>query len=264
MRPVNLLPPKHRPHKPTGGKSGSSYMVLGVLAIFLAAVVAYVLESNKITTAKSDIAVAEQKTAEARARTQQMGPFANFAQIKQQRVSSVKQLADGRFDWERSVRELAHVLPNGVWLQDVEASATPAEGATSADGQAWAGPSIRLHGCAQKQPQVAVTLVRLRELQGVHDVKLTDSTRGEDPAGPATQPQPEESDDHSNETDEQGDAVPAQPTAPATDSAAGVQGCGTHDGRGNYDFNAVVEFEPAEPAPTSNAGQTPVRLGGGS
>jgi Tfp pilus assembly protein PilN len=242
MRPVNLLPAKHRPHKPSGGKSGSSYLVLGVLAIFLAAVVSYVLEANKITTAKSDISVAEQKTADARAKSQQMGPFANFAQIKQQRVASVRQLADGRFDWERTVRELAHVLPTGVWLRDFDASVTPGgDGATtSTDGTAWAGPSIRLHGCAQKQPQVAVMLVRLREMQGVHDVKLTDSTRGEDPdktAGTAS------SDSASN---------------------AGADDCGVHNLRSNYEFNAVVEFDQTKPAPAPNAGQTPVRLGGGS
>jgi len=239
MRPVNLLPPKHRPHQPTGGKSGSSFLVLGVLGVFLAAVVTYVLEANKITTAKSDITVAEQKTAEARARAQQMGPFANFAQIKEQRVASVRQLADGRFDWERTVRELAHVLPQGVWLQDFDATANPAaagsEGA-SGDGSAWAGPSIKLHGCAQKQPQVAVMMVRLREMQGVHDVKLTDSTRGEDSAKGAT-----------------GDSA-----------GANDQGCGSHKDRANYDFNAVVEFEQAKPAPTPDAGKTPVRLGGGS
>jgi Tfp pilus assembly protein PilN len=239
MRPVNLLPPKHRPHQPTGGKSGSSYLVLGVLALFLAAVVSYVLESNKITQAKSDIAVAEQKTADARAKAQQMGPFANFAQIKQQRVASVRQLADGRFDWERTMLELAHVLPEGVWLQDVDASvAAASSGApTSGDASAWAGPSIRLHGCAQKQPQVAVTMVRLREMQGVHDVKLSDSTRGDDPEKGA---------------------------APGDSSAGKEAGCGTHNLRGNYDFNAVVEFEPAKPAPTKDAGETPVRLGGGS
>jgi len=239
MRPVNLLPPKHRPHKPSGGKSGSSYLVLGVLALFLVAVVTYVLESNKITQAKSDIAVAEQKTAEARAKAQQMGPFANFAQIKQQRVASVRQLADGRFDWERTMRELAHVLPDGVWLQDVDAAVAAASAAStsSTDGSAWAGPSIRLHGCAQKQPQVAVTMVRLRAMQAVHDVKLTDSTRGEDPQ---------------------------KGTASGDSSAGKEQGCGSHNLRGNYDFNAVVEFEQAKPAPAQKAGETPVRLGGGS
>ena len=241
MRPVNLLPTKHRPHQPTGGKSGSSYMVLGILAIFLAAVVSYVLEANKVTDAKSEIAVAQQKTADARAKSQQMGPFANFAQIKEQRVASVRQLADGRFDWERTVRELAHVLPAGVWLRDFDASVAPGgEGsASSADGAAWAGPSIRLHGCAQKQPQVAVMLVRLREMQGVHDVKLTDSTRGEDPAND-------------------------QPASSDSASSANSDDCGLHKMRANYEFNAVVEFEQTKPAPAPNAGRTPVRLGGGS
>jgi Tfp pilus assembly protein PilN len=241
MRPVNLLPAKHRPHKPSGGKSGSSYMVLGVLAIFLAAIVSYVLEANKITESKSDITVAEQKTADARAKAQQMGPFANFAQIKEQRVASVRSLADGRFDWERTVRELAHVLPTGVWLRDFDASVAAGGEASSspAEGTAWAGPSIRLHGCAQKQPQVAVMLVRLREMQGVHDVKLTDSTRGEDPEK-------------------------AQAASGDSASSDDNSGCGDHNLRANYEFNAVVEFEQTKPALAPNAGQTPVRLGGGS
>jgi Tfp pilus assembly protein PilN len=241
VRPVNLLPPKHRPHQPTAGKSGNSaYLVLGVLALCLVALVTYVMESNKITTAKSDIAVAEQKTAEARARAQQLGPFANFAAIKQQRVTSVKQLADGRFDWERTVRELAHVLPDGVWLQDFEAAVSGAAAGGSSTGEsAWAGPSIKLHGCAQDQPQVATLLVRLKEMQGVHDVKLTDSTRGDDPAK----------------------------TSGATGDSAGggtSDGCGTHKSRANYQFNAVVEFEQTVSAPNKDAGETPVRLGGGS
>jgi Tfp pilus assembly protein PilN len=213
-------------------------MVVGVLALFLVAVVTYVMQSNKITQGQSDIAAAQQKTAEARARTQQLGPFGNFAQIKEQRVSSVRQLAEGRFDWERSVRELAHVLPNGVWLRDFDASVAGAgSGAAAGSATAYAGPSIRLHGCAQNQPQVAVMLVRLQEMQGVHDVRLTDSIRGDDP--------------------KKGQGA-------TSDSAAGSDGCGTHKLRGNYEFNAVVEFEPATPAPAPDAGETPVRLGGGS
>jgi Tfp pilus assembly protein PilN len=235
MRPVNLLPSKHRPHQPDASRSGAAYMIVGVLALFLVAVVGYVMQSNKITQGERDIAVAQQKTAESRARTQQLGPFGNFAQIKQQRVASVRQLAQGRFDWERSVRELAHVLPDGVWLRDFNASvAGGTDGAAPTEG-GWTGPSVRLHGCAQKQQQVAVTLVRLKSMQGVHDVKLTDSTRGTDPQ-----------------------------KGSANDSAAGSDGCGTHNERGNYEFNAVVEFDAAKPAPAAGAGETPVRLGGGS
>ena len=241
MRPVNLLPAKHRPHKPSGSKSGSSYIVLGVLALFLVAAVTYVLESNKITQATSDIATAEQKTAAARARAKQLGPFANFAQVKEQRVASVRQLAQGRLDWERTVRELAHVLPEGVWLRDFDASVTGESTASSgsgASGTASGGPAIRLHGCAYGQPQIAVLLVRLRQMQGVKDVKLNDSTRGEDA--------------------EEGSG------ASSDGKAAMIDGCGERKSRANYEFNAVVEFDSAAPAPTPDAGKTPVRLGGGS
>jgi Tfp pilus assembly protein PilN len=214
-------------------------MVVGVLALFLVAVFAYVMQSNKITKAENDVVVAQQKTAEARAKTQQLGPFGNFAQVKEQRVASVRQLAQDRFDWERSVRELAHVLPDGVWLRDFAAAATPADGAATSGGTTTAtGPAMKLHGCAQKQPQVAVMLVRLREMQGVTDVKLTDSTRG-------------------------ADLKPSAGTA-TSDSAQASDDCGTHNKRGNFEFNAVVEFEQPAPTPAAQAGKTPVRLGGGS
>jgi Tfp pilus assembly protein PilN len=249
VRPVNLLPQKHRPHSPSGGKSSSSYLVLGVLGLFLVAAVTYVMEANKITQAKSDIAAAEQKTAAAKARAEQLGPFANFAQVKEQRVASVRSLAEGRFDWERSVRELAHILPEGVWLRNVDASVTGEEGAGGSGGAsaggtaAAAGPSIKLNGCAYRQPQVAVLLVRLRGMEGVKDIKLSDSTRGNDP------------------TDSSGSAA-----ATGDSQSQMIDSCGTRGDRANYEFNATVEFDatqmtgPADP----NAGKTPVRLGGGS
>ena len=242
MRPVNLLPPKHRPHEPSGQGSGSGYLVLGTLALLLVALVVYVMQANEITTAKSDIAVAQQKTADARARTQQLGPYANFSQIKEQRVASVKGLADGRFDWERTVRELAHVLPAGVWLMDFDASvggdSSSTSGSTGSD-TTWAGPAIKLHGCAQNQPQVAVMLVRLRQMQHVHDVDLSDSTRGDDPDNDSA-------------------------TSDSAGTAGQVEGCGTHLKRANYEFNAVVEFDQPTADTSPDAGQTPVRLGGGS
>jgi Tfp pilus assembly protein PilN len=236
MRPVNLLPAKNRPHESDGSKAGSAYVVIGVLAIFLVAVVAYVLESNKISQAKTDTAVAEQRTAEARAKAQANGPYANFAQVKQQRVDSVKTLADGRFDWERTLRELSLVLPDGVWIQSFTANATGAtDGSSTSTGVAASvNPTMMVHGCAIKQPDVAETLLRLKQMEGVNDVTLTDSTRGTE-------------------------------TKPSAEGSA--QGCGSHGGTPNLDFNAAVEFET--PAATTSTGdgkgsKVPVRLGGGS
>ena len=168
-------------------------------------------------------------------------------------MASVRQLAQGRFDWERTVRELAHVLPDGVWLRDFDASVTGDDSTAGASAPpagdsgaapAATGPAIKLHGCAYKQQRVAVLLVRLRGMQGVEDVKLTDSTRGEDPAKEGTP-----------------GAAPSGGGAPQM-----TDGCGVHNDRGNYEFNAVVEFDAPAPAATSapGAGKTPVRLGGGS
>lgn len=242
MRPVNLLPAKNRPHQPTGNRSGSSYILMGMLVLLLGAVVTYVLETNKITQSKNDIALAEQKAADARTKAQQLGPFGDFAKIADQRVASVKQLADGRFDWERSMRELAHLLPKDVWLIDFQAnvagSAATASGADTAN--ASTGPAMTLHGCSLRQPLVAQMLVRLKEMEGVADVVLKDSVR---------------------------QLEPAKATDVVGDSAGGGGGqCGTHKGLPNYEFNATVTFDAIKPVPAdpNKGSKVPVRLGGGS
>jgi hypothetical protein len=98
------------------------------------------------------------------------------------------------------------------------------------------GPTLKLQGCARDQSQVAVTLVRLRELQGATDVSLDHSTRGEE--GTAT-----------------------APAAAAGSSAGGDSGCGTTAGKPNYSFEADVTFAPASAAQPATA---PNRLGGGA
>jgi len=241
MRPVNLLPQKHRPHQSDGSKSGSAYVVVGVLVVLLGMAVAYVLEANKISDAKSKTAAAEQATAEARARATANGPYANFAQVKQARVDQVKQLANDRFDWERTLRELSLVLPDGVWIQDVSASTSGTDSSAGATPTtSSSNPSLQVHGCAYRQPSVAETIVRLRQMEAVSDVTLSTSTRP-DGAG------------HTKKASGDGSNV-------AGDSA----GCGTHDGIANYDFTATVEFSQPTTTTTGQGSKIPVRLGGGS
>jgi Tfp pilus assembly protein PilN len=248
MRAVNLLPEKNRPRKPTTGQSSKNgYIALGVLGAVLVGVLVYVLTLNSINSSKTKTAEA---TAEAQRLTEQansLGPYGDFAKIKTERVHSVQQLAEGRFDWERLVRELAHVLPSDVWLVNATASATaaadPAAAAAAATPGAApaapAGPTLTVQGCARDQSQVAVTLVRLRELQGATDVNLSHSTRGEDSAG---------------------SGAAAAPSG-ASDGGAD-NSCGQTDGKPNYSFEADVTFAPAQAG--SAPGNVPDRLGGGS
>jgi len=124
VNPVNLLPAKHRPRTPTGGQQGSAYVVVGVLGALLVLVVFYVLTINGVNSRKDQVARAKAETAELQAQAGELSAYGNFAAVKEERVQSVKQLADGRIDWERLTRGLARLLPNKVWLISAGASAT--------------------------------------------------------------------------------------------------------------------------------------------
>jgi Tfp pilus assembly protein PilN len=251
MKAVNLLPEKHRPRQPSGGQAKGGYVVLGVLGAVLVGVLVYVMTLNSINDSKSKIKEATAEAARLNEEANSLGPYGDFANIKAERVKSVMSLAQGRFDYERLVRELAHVLPPDVWLVNAAASATGDPGSTgtstptppagaSGTGTTPApasGPTLQLEGCARDQSQVAVTLVRLRELQGATDVSLDHSTRGEDNTSAAT-------------------AAPA-----GGSSGGGDASCGTTAGKPNYSFQANVTFAPATSAQPATA---PNRLGGGA
>lgn len=253
MNAVNLLPEKHRPRKASNGKSKSSYVVLGVLGTVLVAMLVYVLTLNSINSSKTKIDEAKAEATRLDAEANSLGAYGDFAKIKAERVKSVQTLAQGRFDWERLVRELAHVLPSDVWLVSASASATPTDtaaapaptGAAATDPAAApqpTGPTLTLDGCARNQADVAVTLVRLRELQGAEDVSLEHSTQGED-SGSTSAP-----------------SSSATGSAPAAGGSDGS--CGATNGKPNYSFQATVTFAPLQP--TDQGGEVPDRLGGGS
>jgi Tfp pilus assembly protein PilN len=239
---VNLLPAKHRPRTPTGGQQGSAYVVVGILGALLVLVVFYVLTVNGVNTRKDQVARAQAETAQAQARAGALSSYGDFSKIKETRVQSVKQLADGRIDWERLTRGLARILPDQVWLTSASASAsgTPASagGATSApaDSGSTTGPKVQLIGCAPSHSVVAVTLVRLRELPGAQDVQLNDITR---PAPVA-------------KTD--------GPTAGGS-TTGGDSDCGQINGVNAAKWSATVSFDAK--ASTSSTG-VPRSLGGGA
>ena len=254
MNPVNLLPAKHRPRTPTGGQQGSAYVVVGVLGALVVLVLFYVLTVNGVNTRKDQVARAKAETAELQAQAGELSKYGNFVAIKDQRVQSVKQLADGRIDWERLTRGLARLLPNQVWLISASASATgdptsasgsnSGSSAPSASGDSAGAvtPKVELVGCAPSHSAVAVTLVRLRELPGTTDVALNSISR----------PAPTQS-----TTTGGADQPPAQAAA----AAGGDSDCGSIHGQPGAKWDATVSFD----AKASTAGKgVPRKLGGGA
>jgi Tfp pilus assembly protein PilN len=237
MRPVNLLPEQHRPRAAGGGMKGSAYVLVGVLGALLVMLALYALTGNQVNDRKAQTAEAKRDAQAAEARLASLGKFGNFAQIASTRKASVEQLSQGRFDWERFLRETAHVLPSDTWLTKIDATTTASastSGTTTGTGIAdESQPGAKIEGCAKHQPDVAKLMVRLRELHRVNDIQLTESSRGDASASSTS----------------------------ASSSTSSTEGCGKY-----YKFNlkAVFELAPEPVSATHGPKAVPARLGGGS
>ncbi len=182
MRPVNLIPPEQRRGDQAQLRTGPlMYIVLGALALVLLGVTMLVLTDNRIADSKAEVATLKQEDAAAAAEAKKLAAFTQFRTLSEQRISTVRSLADSRFDWERVMRELSLVLPSNVWLVSLNASATPA---TSLGGEAGggsglrggiAGPALELSGCASGQEAVAEFVTALEDIDGVTRVGLGSS-----------------------------------------------------------------------------------------
>jgi type II secretory pathway pseudopilin PulG len=223
-------------------------VVVGVLGGLVLAVLLYVVTLNQINSRKSETVRAESEAQQADARAGTLGPFGRFAEVKATREASVKSLAEDRLDWERMVRELALVLPPDTWIMQLDGSkegdASQGTSGSSPGGQSAPGPSaatsgasgsptLKLVGCAIKQPDVAVLLVRLRRLHGVDDVELHQSAREEGGGGAQT----------------------------SGGESGGASSCGN-----DYKFDLTVTFAANGPTAPKVTGthKVPATLGGGS
>jgi Tfp pilus assembly protein PilN len=227
MRPVNLLPARYRPRTAGSGDSKTSYIALGALALLVLAVFGYVITANKVSSANSEIAETRQRITNAQSQAVTLQEFGDFAGIKEARLTAVKSLATARIDWERLFRELAHVLPESVWLTEFQSQTV------EADGGGEMQPTLTLKGCAQDHEQVADAMVRLRELHVAEDVELTSTVAGEkeEPTGFG---------------------------APAAAQQSDESGCGDY-----YTFDVSITMSTPTPVMTDTPEVVPARLGGG-
>lgn len=189
MRPVNLIPPEDRRGEQAPLRTGPlPYVLLGALVAVLIGVTALILVNNQIAESKSEVATLESEDAIAAAQAQRLAAYTQFRDMSEQRVATVRSLADSRFDWERVMRELALVLPSSVWLTGLTATASPAvsvgEGGSSSSGASLRaqvpGPALELNGCASGQNAVAGFVTALKDIDGVTRVGVESSELGEE------------------------------------------------------------------------------------
>jgi len=236
MRAVNLIPRDYRAGKASGAgrASTATYAVLGVLAAALGVVTIYVVTSNSVADQKSKLAALQQQLPRLRAQAAQLAPYTQFASLAQQRAQTVQQIAATRFDWAASLDQLSKVVPANTSLTSLAASTNTAS-STAAGGSSHGlpgDPTFELHGCTGSQDDVARLMSRLRLMDGVVRVSL--SNAGKQSGGSS------------------GTATPA--------ASAGTSGGGTCATNGSS-FDLTVSFQapagaataPGQPAPAAGA-----------
>lgn len=183
MRPVNLIPAEERRGEKTPLRTGPvAYLIVGVLALALGGITVLVLTGNKISDSKAEVLSLKSQVSAAEAQARELSPYTSFAAMQQAREETVSSLADSRFDWERTLNELAIVIPEDVWLTNVTAKATAdAASATSASSgtgtESILGPSLDIQGCSTGHEGVAKFLAALRDIDGVTRVTVMSSDR---------------------------------------------------------------------------------------
>jgi Tfp pilus assembly protein PilN len=184
MRPVNLIPLDERRGQNAPLRSGPvAYIVLGALVAILVGVTLLVLAGNQLTDAKAELAQVQGEDAIAAAKAQRLSAYTQYRTLSQQRVVTVKSLADSRFDWERVMRELSLILPPDVWLTQLNASASAGSSVEGGSGESSgsglrgsiAGPALEMSGCASRQTGVAGFVTALRDIDGVTRVGVESS-----------------------------------------------------------------------------------------
>jgi Tfp pilus assembly protein PilN len=146
-----------------------------VLAACVAGTAGVVMANNTVKQRTADLAAVKTRSAQVSAESEQLRPFADFDAVANARVSTVRDLADTRFDWEQVFRDLSRAIPADVTLKDIKGDLANASSGGSGVRGAVASPAITLDGCAPGQTQVARLMARLQDIDGVTRVSLTKS-----------------------------------------------------------------------------------------
>jgi Tfp pilus assembly protein PilN len=180
MRPVNLIPAEERRDGSAELRGGplAYFVVVGLVALLLG-VTLLVITNNEVSSSEAEIARLQRENAAAKAKAEKLVPYSQFSSIHDQRVATITDLANSRFDWERVVRELSLIIPPSVWLTNLSGTASPAVSVSGAASIALRssiqGPALELVGCASGQDAVAAFISDLKDIDGVTRVAVQSS-----------------------------------------------------------------------------------------
>jgi Tfp pilus assembly protein PilN len=250
VKAVNLIPADTR--RGGGGRPRTSSLspvhgLLGLLAVAVLFMTVYVLTNNTISQRKSQLASLQAVLAQENAQAARLTNYTQFATMAQAQAETVREIAASRFDWKGALADLAKVVPADTSLQSLLGTAATgaSAGATSGGSGASTGalrggvaaPAFEIRGCTSTQDEVAQLMSRLRLINGVTRVTLSDSQKSDT----------------------------AQPGTPVSSAAGGGQTTGCKPNTPTFDL--VIFFQPlpsAGPSGVASVASVPVAGATGS
>lgn len=200
MRAANLIPEEQRGGSANlaGRSQGAALIVVAVLAGLVVLAGFYAYARHQVSSKKAEVAQLQAEAQEVQSEVNRLAPYTKFVALREERMKDVMSLVNSRFDWAHALHELGRVLPLDASLSSVQgqigsggpagsAAATPAAPPAGGAGAAatvtsatppGSTPTFTLAGCATTQSEVALTLTRLRLIDGVSNVTLQSSTKG--------------------------------------------------------------------------------------
>src|SRR3954451_16803893 len=159
MRAVNLLTPEMRSAPKGKGPSGpaatetpggiGAFVVLGALALVVAALAGYVLSNNIIKQRKAELAQVASRSESTVAKANALKPYADFETVAKKRAGTVQALAGARFDWEQTLRDISRAMPQDVFLNSLDGTVGGATASAGAPSGGATGGGSSLSGSLQ-------------------------------------------------------------------------------------------------------------------
>lgn len=199
MRAVNLIPADQRPGGASiaGRSGGVAYVIVGLLIVLAGLTALYASAHHEVASREAEATRLSAEASQAEQAASALAPYSSFVTLREERVGDVKQLAGTRFDWAHVMHELGRVLPaSSVSLSTVTGaigaaaetlapttetttpaptSSTAVGGSVTSSTPAGSTPVLTIAGCARSQATVALTMDRLRLMNGVSEVSLQSS-----------------------------------------------------------------------------------------
>lgn len=185
VKAVNLIPTEQRATTKAvspgaaapapGGDAFGAYAVLGALAFAVVALALYVLATNSIKDNKAELARVSSELRTTQAQAQALQSFADFKQLSDARVATVRGLAQSRFPWPRTLDDVSRALPTDVYVKSLDGTTSGSTGGGSSIRGALTAPAVELTGCTRNQASVARLMSALRGVRGATRVSLAKS-----------------------------------------------------------------------------------------